>query len=201
MLRTIAAIALACATGAASAVDDKAIAQCAAVQNTVERLACFDELSSEHGLAQETNTTTPSGSGLWQTSTKLDPLTDNAVHTAMLFASSGRARFGTPIALFVRCKDNKTEMYVAWNDYLGRDGTRVTYRLDKEPAKTSRWGLSTDNKATFFPGSPVPLLRSMASSTSFVANVTPFNESPVTAVFDTKGADVALADIRKGCNW
>jgi len=180
---------------------DKGLVQCAAAENPISRLACFDRLASDRGASANTSPSTPPGAGKWQTNTKTDPLTDKAVYTAAVFADTAEGKFGKPIGLFVRCKDNRTEMYVTWNSYLGRDEAMVTYRIDKEPAKASRWGLSTDNTATFFPGSPVPTLKKLANSSSFVANLTPYNDNPITAVFDMTGADKALADIRKGCNW
>ncbi|MDT4849754.1 Type VI secretion system VasI, EvfG [compost metagenome] len=100
----------------------------------------------------------------------------------------------------VRCSNNATEMYINWNDFLGSDAY-TTFRVDKEQASKSNWQLSTDKVAAFYPGSPVPLLKKIAGSSSFVASVTPYNESPVTAVFDTAGASSAFTDIRKGCGW
>src|SRR5690606_5301428 len=113
----------------------------------------------------------------------------------------GAGRLGRKPTMIIRCRDNRTEMFINWNSFLGSDPVSTTYRIDKEPAQKSGWSLSTDKRAAFFPGSPVPTLRRLAESTTFVANVTPYSESPVTAVFDTTGADKALADIRKGCSW
>lgn len=180
---------------------DKDLAVCAAMTNSVARLACFDSLASERGAAPSSDSTTPDGSGKWETSTDTDPLTDKAIHYAILEADSGVGRLGRKPTMIIRCKDNRTEMFITWNSYLGSDSISTTYRIDKQPAQKSGWSLSTDKRAAFFPGSPVPTLKQLEGSTSFVANVTPYNESPVTAVFDTTGAEKALADIRKGCNW
>ncbi|PYD84238.1 DNA primase, partial [Pseudomonas syringae pv. pisi] len=43
--------------------------------------------------------------------------------------------------------------------------------------------------------------KEMMESDKFIVNVTPYSESPVTAIFDTSGAEAAFADIRKGCSW
>lgn len=177
------------------------LAKCAAEANAVSRLVCFDTLAKQAGATASTTETTRQGAGKWSTRTQTDPLTDKSVYTAALDASSGAGRFGGAVLMLVRCKDNKTEMYIDWRSYLGNDGVRTTYRVGKVKAKTSRWSESTDHKAAFFPGSPVSLLKEIIESDSFVANVTPYSESPVTAVFDTTGAAEALVDIRKGCNW
>lgn len=189
--------------GAAHAqVDSKEIAACAAQESPVYRLTCYDDLATRHSLAPTvTETTDPAKTGAWRTNTDTDPLNDKSIFTAILDAEEGRSRFGREIALVVRCSNNKTEMYIVWNDFLGTKEIRTTYRVDKNKAETSSWSISTNNKAAFFPGSPVPLLKLLVDSSSFVANVTPYNESPVTAIFNTTGAGEALADIRKGCNW
>jgi type VI secretion system protein VasI len=190
-------------TGNASAqsVPDKDIATCAAISSVVERLSCFDDLAKSHKLTATTENTSSPGKGKWFTQTDKDPMNDKAIYGAALTADSGKGRFGDSIALIVRCKNNKTEMFIDWSSYLGLDRARTTYRIDKQKAITSNWSISTNHKAAFFPGSPVSTLKKIAESTSFVASVTPYGENPVTAVFDTTGAAEALADIRKGCKW
>ncbi|WP_187394897.1 type VI secretion system-associated protein TagO [Pigmentiphaga aceris] len=185
----------------ATTVAGKEIAECAANTNTVLRLACYDALATKNGLAPATKPTTVTGSGEWRTSTQTDPLTDKSVHVATLIADSGRGRFGEAIGLTVRCANNKTELYINWNSYLGLESIFTTYRVDKDAAAKSTWTISTDHKAAFFPGSPVTVLKRLVTSQSFVANVTPYGENPVTATFKTAGAETALADIRKGCKW
>src|SRR5690554_424108 len=186
---------------AAAAVEDSEIATCAAKTNTVERLACFDDLAKRHQLAPSSVTRPSEGPGKWWTNTTVDPLNDEAVYLAGLTAESGRGRFGEEVSLVIRCKNNRTEMYINWQSFLGMDGIRTTYRVGKSPAATSTWSVSTDHKSAFFPGSPVPTLKQMHGETSFVANVTPYSESPVTATFGLTGIEAALADIRSGCNW
>ncbi|TKR55349.1 DNA primase [Allopusillimonas ginsengisoli] len=194
--------ALLMASFSANAVEDKEIATCAAETNSVLRLACFDSLAERHSLAPSTQVATATdGAGEWIVRTKTDPLNDKSIYTASLFASSGMGKYGDPIALSVRCANNKTEMYINWASYLGRGTIRTSHRIDKEKAITNSWDISTDGKAAFHPGSPIGTLKRLVASTSFVANLTPYNENPITAVFETAGADVALAEIRKGCNW
>lgn len=196
-----ACVALTTIAPVAHAAERSELAVCAAEKNSVKRLACFDALADKHGAAPATQPTTAAGAGKWKTSTTTDPMTDKSVYVAKLSADSGRSQFGGAIGLTVRCRNNKTELYIDWQDFLGLDRTPVTYRVGKQAARTSDWPLSTDNKATFFPGSPVAVLKEIMQVDSLVANTTPYSESPVTAVFNTTGAASALADIRKGCNW
>ncbi|HHU93732.1 MAG TPA: DNA primase [Alcaligenaceae bacterium] len=187
---------------AQATVNKDKVAACAAIDNTVNRLECYDNLAKTEGLVT-TSSTQKSTNSKWITNTQTDPLTDKSIYTSLLIADQGKGKYGDTIALLVRCQNNKTEMYIDWESFLGSDDIRTTYRVGKNPAKTSNWHLSTDKKAAFFPDTPIPTLKEFISveDPSFVANVTPYNESPVTAVFDITGAEEALADIRKGCNW
>lgn len=184
----------------AFAIEDKEVALCASKTGTVERLSCFDELADRHGLAPKTVATPTAGTGKWTTSTSTDPLTDKSIYLAFLDADKGTGRFGEKVDMIVRCKGNQIEMFINWHSFIGIDSARVTHRIDKSSAVTSTWDTSTDRTATFM-RSPIPALKKIATSESFVANVTPYGESPVTAIFDTKGAEAALQDIRKGCGW
>lgn len=187
---------------ASATISKNEIAKCAAIENAVNRLSCYDSLAKSEGLAKEVKTSSVTDSK-WVIREKTDPLTDNSVYTAMILADSGKGRYGNHISLLIRCENNTTEMYINWASYLGRDDISVTYRIGKDKAVTSRWGLSTDSKATFFPGSPIPALKEIIESDtpSLVANLTPYNSNPITAVFNTSGAKEALSDIRESCGW
>jgi type VI secretion system protein VasI len=45
------------------------------------------------------------------------------------------------------------------------------------------------------------LLKDMAGADKFIVQATPYDESPVTAVFDTTGMKVALAPLMDVCGW
>jgi len=180
--------------------DAKALASCAAEANVVKRLACFDAFTKTSGLAPETVNTSPAAAGKWLTSTDTDPLNDKQVHYATLIADEGRGRFGDRVTMTVRCKNMQTELYINWYTYLGSDGLQVISRVDKNPAATAYWSVSTDSKASFMP-QPVSTLKKFDGAASFVVNLTPYNESPVTAIFDISGSSEAFKDIRRGCNW
>lgn len=184
----------------AYAVEDQEIATCAAIENDLTRLACFDSVASSNSLAPRVEQKEVKDAGQWIINTDVDPLNDENIHYAILPASEGESRYRKPISLTVRCSKSNTELYINWNDFLGREAV-TALRVDKDKAATKSWSLSTDKQSAFYPGSPVKILKRIAESSTVVANVTPYNSSPVTAVFDTSGANVAFTDIRKACNW
>ncbi len=183
-----------------AAPSDKEIAACAIVEGDLSRLECYDTLAQRHGLngpqAQPVNV---SGNGKWAVNVETNPIDDSKTVTLLLMADEGKNRWGRPIAMLVRCRSNETDLFIAWNDYLGSEAD-VLSRVGSDKARTRRWSMSTDKKATFHP-QPIAFLKSMMEADSLVTQVTPYNESPVTAVFDIKGLSEAIKPLRETCHW
>ena len=182
------------------AIDTKELAKCSGKDNSIQRLTCFDELAKKFDQVSKTIDTTSGSKGAWTTSTDTDPLNDKSIHFAQINATEGKGRFGEQITMTVRCKNGKTEAYIDWASFLGSDDIKVTSRIDKSPASTSFWSISTNHKASFMPQA-VTILKKFIGANSFVVNLTPYGESPVTAFFDISGSESAFADIRRDCKW
>ena len=145
--------------------------------------------------------------GKWRISRETNVIDDSATFFMALEADSGSSSFGKPISLVARCKSKTTELYVIWNDYLGNDGSIgsefkwVTVRLGEQKAKAGQWSISTNGQATFAPGWAGDLLREMVKVDRLVVQTTPYNENPVTAVFDIRGMRTPLEELAKTCDW
>lgn len=188
-------------SAAAKADVTKEIATCAVKAGDLERLSCYDSLAKRNGLNGPQNVTTPtSGVGKWDVSEKINPIDDSKTVTLMLTSDSGQNKWRKPIVLIARCLSNETEVFIVWNDYLGRTANVLT-RIGSEEAATKSWALSTDSKATFYPDVDVSFLKSLMKADKFVAQVTPYNDNPITAVFDTSGLKNALKPLRATCGW
>lgn len=130
-----------------------------------------------------------------------DPIDDSRVVLATLRADSGVSRVGgEPVALSVRCKSNKTEFFINWHSYV-TDSTLVTHRFDKEEPVSKTWASSTDKTASFYYGSGVEIAKKLMTADRFVVRTTPYNENPVTAIFDTRGLSAAIEPLREACGW
>lgn len=116
-----------------------------------------------------------------------------------LEATTGQNKWNKKVYFVARCQSNETNVYIAWNDYLGSKASVLT-RIDSNKAVTSSWSLSTDSKATFHK-KPIAFLKKMENSNKLIAQITPYNENPLTAVFDTTGLSNALVPLRETCNW
>jgi len=182
-------------------VSDKDFATCASMNGDLSRLSCYDNLAEKNGLngVQVSKANSTGGSGKWEVFSETNPVDDTTTVALSLDADSGKSKFGKSVFFISRCKAGKVQVYIGWSDYLGSEADVLT-RIGKEKATTSQWALSTTKESTFHP-EPVKFLKSMEGQTSLVAQVTPYNESPVTAVFDISGFDVAVKPLKEVCPY
>lgn len=181
-------------------VDETRFSTCAILEGDLARLECFDTLARDSGLdGPQPVDTNLSGVGDWNVNVEINPIDDSTTVTLILIAESGQSTFGRPIGLIARCRSNETDVYINWNDYLGSEA-RVLTRVGSRTAQTSRWSISTDNEATFHPR-PIVFLRELLEVDRLVAQVTPYNDSPVTAIFNLAGIANAIQPLRETCEW
>ncbi|WP_161492534.1 type VI secretion system-associated protein TagO [Oceanisphaera profunda] len=177
-----------------------AIEQCAVIEEDFSRLECYDQIAKTHNLSgQHTDQAQLGGTGQWTVEKKTDPIDDTKTVNIFLIADSGSSRFGKPIMLVARCDSEKTEMFIDWQIYLGSEA-KVTLRIGDDDAKKSKWTLSSDRQKSFNK-SPINTLKAMLTTDKMVAQITPFNQKPSTAVFNIAGLDEAIKPLREACVW
>lgn len=185
---------------AVSEISNKEYAKCAIIDGDLSRLECFDNLAEEKRLdGRQDEKVSISEKGKWIVNVDVNPIDDSKRVVLLLEADTGRSKWGKEVALIVRCLSGDTDFYIGWNDYLGSEVDVLT-RIGDSSAETRRWGLSTDKKASFHPD-PIPFLKDLVKSSKLLAQVTPYSESPVTAVFDTAGLKNAIKPLRETCEW
>ena len=181
--------------------DPEALGKCAAVENDIARLQCYDSLAASVG---GTNDSAPAASsaavGSWIVQDDTNPIDDTRTVVLALLSASGTNRRGSPIGLLLRCQSGETSLYINWRDYLGSEAN-VLLRVGDEEASTRRWSLSTDSQATFAPGNNRELIERLLTVDRLVAQVTPYSESPITAVFELAGIQEAILPLRETCEW
>lgn len=189
------------ASGAFAAdVPGKDIAKCAVIEGDLARLECFDGIAKQHKLnGPQSQPVDASNNGKWKVEIDVNPVDDSKTVTMIINATSGEGKYGRPVFAVIRCQSNETDFYIGWGDYLG-DEPYVLSRVGDAKAETSEWSISTDKTTTFHP-QPVPFIKSLLTVNKLVAQVTPYNESPITAVFDTTGLNGAIKPLRETCSW
>jgi len=129
-----------------------------------------------------------------------DPLTDQSTMYIMVSAHSGKSEFGDSPALYIRCKDGNTEMYINWSTFIDTESALVTTRVGSAAASNQILSVSTDYESTFF-FAPEDLIRSMFGQETFIAQVTPYSANAITASFDITGIENAIFEVRATCDW
>lgn len=138
------------------------------------------------------------GTGKWFHYKWINPIDDTTITTFRIASNSGKSVSGKPIELVLWYqsgkKSGRTILSINWHDYLGSDSSWVTYRFGTEKAKEESWTISNDHTATYyFPGifssskGTIKFIRKLMTVDKFVVQVTPYSESPTTAVFDIRG--------------
>ncbi|MFK5895083.1 MAG: cell envelope integrity protein TolA [Pseudomonadota bacterium] len=182
-------------------ISSKDYAQCSFVDGSLARLECFDRLAKNkkiNGMQPQKNKV--KSAGKWQVLTEVNPVDDSKTVNLVLNADSGKSRFKKNINLIIRCQSNKTELYINWQDYLGSKSSVLT-RIGTHKAINKRWILSSNSKASFYPKGTISFILKMMKENKFLAQTTPYNESPITAIFDIQGLTKAIKPLRETCGW
>lgn len=170
---------------------------CQALKNAEERVKCLSASALLSPL--QTPVAAEAGAGLWKMRTAPDPESGEAVEFASLRAEQGRNRWNSPPWLTVRCKANKTELYITWGDNLPEKPV-TTYALGSS-VKSSTWKRAADRTAAFYPTSPLPVLKQLDGMSNLSVTVDSVEATPINAIFLTSGAEMALSNVRKACGW
>ena len=139
----------------------------------------------------------------WTVNADTSAMDDSPSVTAILVSENEdrvNAYRSASAALIVRCLERKTDVYVAFDAFLGSGEVSVRTRLDDDKARDASWGVSTDNKAAFAP-SAIAFAKQLAKTETFRIRLTPFNESPIEYSFDVRGLDKHLPRIAEACDW
>ncbi|QUM82853.1 hypothetical protein HWV01_08410 [Moritella sp. 5] len=183
------------AANASATITEKEYAKCAIVEGDLVRLECFDNLAVAKKLnVRQVKPASFVGKGKWYVS-----VDGSKAITLTLNADSGKNRWGKPVSLVVRCKNNTTDLYIGWNDYLGLEASVLT-QVGTHKAMTQNWSMSTDKNTTYH-NEPIPFIKEMLDSPKLVTQVTLYNKSAITAVFNTSGLENIIKPLRERCGW
>ena len=161
----------------------------------------FNTGGEDLGVLREDSETPRQDAGQWLVRDDVGPLDDSRTVTLRLISDTGRSVYGDPVSLVLRCRSGELDAYINWKSYIAEDYPRVTYRVGNSEAETKTWINSSDNRATFFRGNEQIFIEELVRSRKFVAQVTPYNESPITATFDLHGLNAAIRPLRASCRF
>ena len=176
---------------------------CVAIENDLDRLACYDTESGRTPLPQKIK-----NESAWDVevtnsdfddSTKVFLNVESEKHSGCRY---DKAKF----SLYLACRENTTSLWIHFggcfmSDNRGR-GT-VDIRLDKEPAFEVDMRESNNNKALglWNGGTSIPIIREMYDNDVMLIRATPHSENTVTATFPIGGLKEAVRPLAEACNW
>ncbi|MGH6896032.1 MAG: type VI secretion system-associated protein TagO [Geminicoccaceae bacterium] len=111
-------------------------------------------------------------------------------------------RLQTPV-LAVQCKENTTAAFISWDIFLSTYPIDVTYRIDKLPAETRRWNVSSNFEGVglWTGAESIPFIRWLFGHDRLFVRVTPHGENSVEAVFDITGLQEVAQPLMEACGW
>ena len=185
---------------------DRGMASCAAVENDVNRLSCFDDLAKQRNVAGPGIETTSKGK--WQVQSETSKIDDRTnVFMAVESENEFEGKYGSSqhATMFIACREGQTHLYFQFGDHFMADNEsygEITVRIDKQKATTISTTESTDNNALgLWSGSGVGFLKKLFGKSKLLIRAAPFNESPITVEFQVEGIEAAIAPLRKNCRW
>ncbi len=205
--------------GGAAADDFKAkFDACSLKTDSAERLACYDFLAITDGpqqpdakggmptdpvrVAPREDTGPP---GAWRMTQDVSEIDDSPVVDLFLF-SEDYVRPGAlhyePL-LVITCREDRTTLYVSYEEFIGSGGATVKVRFDSEPAKSLRWQTANSGDAVGLWGGArsIPFIKSMYGHDKLTIRVTPYSASSRTATFDIAGVLEAVGPVAEACHW
>ncbi len=203
-------IAMACfaipVPGEASSEIDRDMAACAAVENSVDRLSCYDALATKRDVAAPKVDTERQGD--WKVTSETSKI-DDSTNVFLTVDSDNsfpdRLSREKRATFYVVCREKSTDMFVYMGGMFLSDISgfgEVTYRVDKNKAKKINLTVSTNNEALgLWRGSAVRFLKEVMNGRKLLLEVTPYNESSIAAEFNIAGMPEAIKPLRKACSW
>jgi type VI secretion system protein VasI len=112
-----------------------------------------------------------------------------------------------PAELRIRCLANVTSVLLETGCYMASGATRsdgdVTVQIDSSETRVARMTAGPDGKSLgIWSGDrAIPFVRTLLGKSALSVRMTPHSDEPVSAVFDLRGIDTAIAPARTACGW
>lgn len=189
--------------GTPSAADQLADAKtCSTMTDSLQRLTCFDRIfppGTAPPLAEAPN---PTSSSSWEITRERSAIDDSPKVIAVL-RPSDTTEIGIlagRVALLFRCIENTTSVLISTGSFMA-DAPQVTIRFDANPARTTRWDVSSNYQAVglWSGGEAIPFLKQIRNGQKMVVRVQ--GRERTDATFELGTAEPLIDEIAKACNW
>lgn len=144
--------------------------------------------------------------GWWVINEERAAIDDSPSVVAVNYSAYDARSFGGPTALLAQCREGVTSVVFIQDDFLmsaiRRDSFDITYRIDSNPAQSTRWNELTNNKgAGLFGSGSEGFLRGLYDAEAFFIRLTDGNGRRYDAEFDLAGIQDAIEAVAGACGW
>ena len=145
-------------------------------------------------------------SGWWVINEERAAIDDSPSVVAINYSAYDARSFGGLTALLVQCREGETSVVFVQDDFLMSDIRRnsfdITYRIDGNPAQSTRWNELTNNKgAGLFGSDSEGFLRGLRDGEDFFIRLTDGNGRRYDAEFDLAGIQDSIEAVAGACGW
>ncbi|XKH60758.1 peptidoglycan-binding protein [Halomonas sediminis] len=145
-------------------------------------------------------------SGWWVIEEKQAAIDDSLKIFAINYSEYNDHSFSNFTGLITRCSEGETSLIFVQDDFLmselRRNSFDIIYRIDENPAQSSRWNELTSNKgAGIFGSSAESFLRKLYDAELFFIRLTERNGQQHDAEFDLAGVQDAIGAVASACGW
>ncbi len=206
----LAAGALLAATGSQAETFAETILECRILTDREQRYQCYDDAEQQQAEAQRVTRDV----GKFDYESTSDPITGQTEHSVFLRSDRGLNRRRNPIELELTCDSTEPGDYrlvLNWGEFLPSTEPEVTTRIGQGESVTGTWQTGRFRERTIFPGAEsgftkVELINELeaeaeAGNTTLVFRTTPYNYTPITAVFDMTGFTDVIQPMRSSCQF
>ncbi len=181
--------------------------RCTKIESVLKRLDCYDNITiSQKAITQVTKKTTRKpilnlaeyDKGKWKISVDTDPFDNSKTISVRLASDSGKNQWGKSIELFARCERETVQLFIDWEDTLGKDAEVLT-QIGANASITELWPMSKNNQVTYHPN-PAEFIRKLLKTDKLLAQITPLGEDEITATFNMKGLSYVIQPIQELCS-
>jgi hypothetical protein len=171
---------------------------CGAIAAAAERLACFDALGGK-----ETPATPAVVASHWEIRENKTAADSSRETTGLNALPAPLSAGADPAALVLRCRDHKTEFFIAANDAWRKDAgsLKVFYRAEDGAAVERDWPGSPSGKAAFAPGDAIAFAQSLPESGALFIRVFDATGEPHEATFQLDGIAEVRRRVAAACDW
>lgn len=138
--------------------------------------------------------------GKWKVKRVSDPMNDTSVALVMTQSETGDVTLG------LTCRKDTGEVGIIWKRFLGGEVVNgeewkdITYRIDQNRPVVGPWKVMPD-RTTVRSFTPEGFIGQIRDSDRLAVQVEPYQEMPLTVVFETTGLKEALLATSPECDW